>query len=51
VFTRELAALWIGGRALTLLLLYCVLLGGTSYVQTLISEQDLIPPKEMPRRP
>jgi ABC-2 type transport system permease protein len=47
VFTRELAELWISGRALTLLLIYCVLLGIMSYVLASNSELSLIPPNEM----
>ena len=44
---RELSDLWIGGKGLTVLLLYCTLLGGTSFLHVTLSEQDLIPPKEM----
>ncbi len=47
VFLRELNELWMGGKAPILLLLFCVLLGSTSYVQTIISQDDPIPPKEM----
>lgn len=47
VFARELAELWVGGKALLLILAYSVLLGFQSYVQVKTSESSLIPPKEM----
>jgi hypothetical protein len=47
VFLRELTDLWIGGRALTLLFLYSVLLGVQTYVMATNSELSLIPPKEI----
>ena len=47
VCTKELTELWIGGKALYLILLFCLLVGGTSLLQAVVSEQDLIPPKEM----
>ena len=47
VFTRELADLWIGGKALNLILIYGVLLGVITYVMATNSELSLIPPKEM----
>lgn len=47
VFTRELADLWIGGKALILILAYSVLLGVLVYVMSSNSELSLIPPKEM----
>jgi ABC-type transport system involved in cytochrome c biogenesis permease component len=47
VFTRELADLWIGGKALILILVYSVLLGVMVYVLSSNSELSLIPPKEM----
>ena len=47
VFTRELADLWIGGKALLLILAYSVLLGFQAYFQVKTSETSLIPPKEM----
>jgi ABC-2 type transport system permease protein len=47
VFVRELNELWIGGKGLTVLLLYCALLGGTSLLYVSLSEQDTIPPKEL----
>jgi len=47
VFTKELHELWIGGRALTLLLIYSLLLGIQTYVLASNSELSLIPPNEM----
>jgi ABC-type Na+ efflux pump permease subunit len=47
MFTRELADLWIGGKALYLMLAYSVFLGFQSYAQVKTSETSLIPPKEM----
>jgi hypothetical protein len=47
VFTRELADLWIGGKALNLILIYSVLLGIMVYVYSFNSELSLIPPKEL----
>src|SRR5687767_11122830 len=47
VFKREFTDLWIGGRALMLLLIYSMLLGVTTYVLASNSELSLIPPKEM----
>ena len=47
VFKRELADLWIGGKALILILVYSVLLGIMVYVLSSNSELSLIPPKEM----
>ena len=47
MFIRELADLWIGGKALYLILAYSVFLGFHSYVQVKTSESSLIPPKEM----
>jgi ABC-2 type transport system permease protein len=47
VFIRELSELWIWGKALTLILLYSVYLGISSYVFSANSELSLIPPKEM----
>ncbi|HEY3312513.1 MAG TPA: ABC transporter permease subunit [Anaerolineales bacterium] len=46
VFTRELADLWIGGKALNLILIYSVMLGVMVYVFSFNSELSLIPPKE-----
>lgn len=47
VLCKELAELWIGGKALTLILIYSLLLGIWSYVLASNSELSLIPPKEM----
>jgi ABC-type Na+ efflux pump permease subunit len=47
MFIRELADLWIGGKALYLILGYSVFLGFQSYAQVKTSETSLIPPKEM----
>ena len=47
VFSRELADLWIGGKALYLILTYSVLMGILVYVLSFNSELSLIPPKEM----
>jgi len=47
VFTKELHELWVGGRALTLLLIYSLLLGIQTYVLASNSELSLIPPNEM----
>jgi ABC-2 type transport system permease protein len=47
VFRRELTLLWIGGRALNLLILFSVLLGITTFLLATNSELSLIPPKEM----
>ena len=46
-FTRELAELWIGGKALYLMLAYSLFLGFQSYSQVRTSETSFIPPKEM----
>ncbi|HEY5731180.1 MAG TPA: ABC transporter permease subunit [Anaerolineales bacterium] len=45
-FVRELADLWIGGKALNLILIYSVILGIMVYVFSFNSELSLIPPKE-----
>ncbi|GEM_PF-352969 len=47
VFFRELQELWIGGKALTLLLVFSILLGIETYVMASNSELSLMPPKEM----
>jgi ABC-2 type transport system permease protein len=47
VFTRELTDLWIGGKALVLILIYSIFLGFVTYVIASNSELSLIPPKEM----
>jgi len=47
VCRRDLQELWIGGRALTLLLVYTVVIGLLTYLQVTWSQTDLTPPKEM----
>lgn len=47
VFVRELADLWLGGKALVLILIYCILVGVISYVLAANSELDLMPANEM----
>lgn len=47
VFRRELADLWVGGRAFYLIILFSILLGLMAYVLASNSELSLIPPKEM----
>lgn len=47
MFLRELADLWVGGKALYLILAYSVFLGFQAYSQVKTSESSLIPPKEM----
>ena len=47
MFSRELTDLWIGGKALNLILVYTILLGFVTYVIASNSELSLIPPKEM----
>ena len=47
VFTRELRDLWIGGRALYLILIYTVLLGGYAFSLASNVEVQLVPLKEM----
>src|SRR5512136_654964 len=47
VFKRELADLWIAGKALYLTLIYTVALGVMTYLMASNSELSLIPPKEM----
>lgn len=47
MFLRELAELWLLGRALYLIVLYSILLGIMAFVLASNSELDLIPPKEM----
>ncbi len=47
VFKRELADLWIAGKALYLTLIYTVVLGAMTYLMATNSELSLIPPKEM----
>ena len=47
VFIRELTDLWIGGKALVLILIYTILMGVISFVFASNSVVDLMPPKEM----
>ena len=47
MFTRELADLWIGGKALYVILAYSLYLGFQSYYQVKTSESDFISTKEM----
>ena len=47
VFKREFSDLWIGGRALILLILFTVVMSLTSFLRELESSVSLIPPKEM----
>lgn len=47
IFTRELSDLWIGGKALILILIYSAILGAMAYLLASNSELSLIPPKEM----
>lgn len=47
VCVRELEDLWVGGKGPVLLLLYCTMVGGASLLQVVLSETDLIPPKEL----
>jgi ABC-type transport system involved in cytochrome c biogenesis permease component len=47
IFTRELADLWVGGKALILSLIYTLVLGFLVYVLAYSEELSLIPPKEL----
>ncbi len=47
VFSREMTDLWMGGKALNLVLVFSVLLGGVAFLLATNSELSLIPPKEM----
>ncbi len=47
VFTKELADIWIGGKALILALIYTSVLGVMVYVLAFNEELSLIPPKEL----
>jgi len=47
MFTRELVDLWIGGKALYLILVYSLFLGFQAYAQVKTSETSFVPPKEM----
>jgi hypothetical protein len=46
VLRRELADLWIGGKALPLILVYSILMGIMAYIYSFNSELGLLPPKE-----
>ncbi|HLF72856.1 MAG TPA: ABC transporter permease subunit, partial [Anaerolineales bacterium] len=46
VFKRELAELWVGGKAFNLMLIYSVVLGFMVYIYSFNTELSLIPPKE-----
>jgi ABC-type transport system involved in cytochrome c biogenesis permease component len=46
VFKREMAELWIGGKAFNLMLIYSVVLGFMVYIYSFNTELSLIPPKE-----
>jgi ABC-type Na+ efflux pump permease subunit len=47
VFRQEAVELWVGGRAINLLILYSLLLGLMTFLLATNSELSLIPPKEM----
>jgi ABC-2 type transport system permease protein len=47
VFRQEVVELWVGGRAINLLILYSCLLGLMTFLLATNSELSLIPPKEM----
>lgn len=47
VFRQEAIELWVGGRAINLLILYSLLLGLMTFLLATNSELSLIPPKEM----
>ena len=47
VCSRDLHELWIGGRALMLMLAYVIVVAAASFVSVSNSQLDLIPPKEM----
>ena len=47
VFRQEVVELWVGGRALNLLILYSLLLGLMTFLLATNTELNLIPPKEM----
>ena len=47
VFREEVVELWVGGRAINLLILYSLLLGLMTFLLATNSELNLIPPKEM----
>lgn len=47
MFTRELVDLWIGGKALYLILAFSLFIGFQAYAQLKTNETSLIPPQEM----
>jgi len=47
VCRRELLDLWVGGRALMLLLVYTMVIGAMTFLMVKSSHLDLTPPKEM----
>jgi ABC-2 type transport system permease protein len=47
VFKQEAVELWVGGRAINLLILYSVLLGLMTFLLATNTELNLIPPREM----
>ena len=47
VCRRDLLDLWVGGRALMLLLVYTVVIGVMTFLMVQSSQQDMTPPKEM----
>lgn len=47
LFKKELRDLWIGGKALYLMLAYLILLGGFSYLMAKDSVLSMVPPQEM----
>jgi ABC-2 type transport system permease protein len=47
VAKKELAELWLGGRAMILMILFSVLLGIVSYLLATNSEMKILPPREM----
>ena len=47
VCRRDLQELWVGGRALTLLLVYTIVIGVLTFLMVKSSQLDLTPPKEM----
>ena len=51
VLTRELRDLWVGGKALVMILIYSVLLGGYSYLLASNAEVALLPVPEMTATP
>ena len=47
VCRRDLQDLWVGGRALMLLLVYTIVIGATTFLMVKSSQMDMTPPKEM----